>query len=531
MIYRHRSVVAFRYYLPFRPHKFSTHVPAPALTLSLSTSTSTLSFSTYTRKMEEGERPRKIQKLGSEGAPQLNTPSIHSSTKPEDGHEETSNAISAEQQNDSPGPAPVTLEPSNGATAQETQDEEDPSNAPKSPTDDPSPAHDQPRKGKGPSNHTPNPLSKNQQKKIRRQQEWDAMRESRRLKRRDDTKARKERKRETITKAIEAGFPPPPKKGQRRAIQLPVTFIVDCGFDDLMLDYEIKSLGAQLTRSYSDNRNGKFKVHLAVSSWGGNLKERFDGVLAGHHKNWPGVRFFDEGFVEVADMAKKWMVEKKGGVVDGALRKTTTNEEANAEGLGKTAEEEDDLQEKKAEDDSTREEEGEIIYLSSESDDTLTELKPYSTYIIGGLVDKNRHKGICHRRATEKGIKTAKLPIGEFLAMNSRAVLATNHVNEIMLKWLELGDWGEAFMKVIPKRKGGALKNSGDGESSVGEGGASTPADSRLEGEEAADDDMDVGDSGGGVAVDPGVEDEEAGGAAGTDQAETTQLETDRSAL
>jgi tRNA (guanine9-N1)-methyltransferase len=27
-----------------------------------------------------------------------------------------------------------------------------------------------------------------------------------------------------------------------------------------------------------------------------------------------------------------------------------------------------------------------------------------------------------------------------------------------MVKWLECGDWGEAFMKVIPKRKGGTLK-------------------------------------------------------------------------
>jgi tRNA (guanine9-N1)-methyltransferase len=104
--------------------------------------------------------------------------------------------------------------------------------------------------------------------------------------------------------------------------------------------------------------------------------------------------------------------------------------------------------------------EAETVYLTSESDYTLTELKPYSTYIIGGLVDKNREKGICYKRATKCGIKTARLPIGEFMDMQSRKVLATNHVNEIMIRWLECGDWGEAFMKVIPKRKGGRLKGT-----------------------------------------------------------------------
>ncbi|KAK5182803.1 tRNA (guanine(9)-N(1))-methyltransferase, partial [Cryomyces antarcticus] len=65
-------------------------------------------------------------------------------------------------------------------------------------------------------------------------------------------------------------------------------------------------------------------------------------------------------------------------------------------------------------------------------------------------------------RAMDRGIKTARLPIGDYLEMASRKVLTTNHVNEIMLRWLELGDWGKAFMQVIPKRKGGQLKSQVD---------------------------------------------------------------------
>ena len=106
-----------------------------------------------------------------------------------------------------------------------------------------------------------------------------------------------------------------------------------------------------------------------------------------------------------------------------------------------------------------------IVYLTSDSPHTLDRLSPNTSYIIGGLVDKNRHKGICYKRACERGIPTAKLPIGEYMTMQSRSVLAINHVVEIMLKWLETGDWGEAFLSVIPKRKEAKLKaNKTEGE-------------------------------------------------------------------
>jgi tRNA (Guanine-1)-methyltransferase. len=113
-------------------------------------------------------------------------------------------------------------------------------------------------------------------------------------------------------------------------------------------------------------------------------------------------------------------------------------------------------------------EDGEVIYLSSDSANTLHELKPYDTYIIGGLVDKNRHKAICYKSALEAGVKTAKLPIGDYIQMSSRAVMTTNHVVDIMLAWLECGDWGEAFMKIMPQRKGGKLREAKGGAEDAG---------------------------------------------------------------
>ncbi|KAK2759820.1 tRNA (guanine(9)-N(1))-methyltransferase [Arachnomyces sp. PD_36] len=286
-------------------------------------------------------------------------------------------------------------------------------------------------------------LSKNQLKKIRRQEKWDAGKEFRKAQKKQKLQERKARKRATAEENAQAGGggdtntseTREPERPRSRTL-LPITFVIDCGYDGLMLDKERKSLGSQLTRSYSDNTKAPYGAHITISSFNGLLKERFDGVLSGHHENWKGVTFMQEDYMAAIEVAKSQMSGAKGGQMAGVF--------AGKEGKA--------------------EEEGEVVYLTSDSPDTLTELKPYSTYIIGGIVDKNRHKGICYKSAMDNGLKTAKLPIGEYMKMNSRFVLATNHVVEIMLKWLELGDWGEAFVRVMPKRKGGELKDRKDEE-------------------------------------------------------------------
>ncbi|CZR57481.1 related to tRNA (guanine-N(1)-)-methyltransferase [Phialocephala subalpina] len=350
------------------------------------------------------------------------------------------------------------------------------------------------------------PLSKNARKKLERAARWEAGKDYRRLKRREKHKEKKARKAEAREEAEAAGIPVPEpeveKKTWRRPVQVPVSLIIDCNFDQLMTESELISLSTQLTRSYSENRKNPFRSHLAISSWGGRIKERFETVLTRNHESWKGVTFYEEDFVGAAEKLDGIMRSPAGGKLVGALagqyedeaaEVPTANDQprfkpsATAELAGPPEAAEAGSFEQPAyvvpeieepalappeesiapssDASITDSKPPSIIYLTSDSDDTLTDLEPNTSYIIGGIVDKNRHKGICYRRACERDIRTAKLPIGEYLEMGSRKVLAVNHVVEIMLKWLECGDWGKAFLRVIPERKGAKLRGSeGDGE-------------------------------------------------------------------
>ncbi|KAI5305419.1 mitochondrial import inner membrane translocase subunit tim54, partial [Ascosphaera pollenicola] len=286
------------------------------------------------------------------------------------------------------------------------------------------------------------PLSKNKLKKLRRQEKWEAGRVERKAKRKEKEKQRKERRRLARDEAIKNGELESNLTKQLReksCKQLPVSIILDCNYDDLMIDKERVSLSSQIARSYSDVGRGPYRCHLFISSFNKKLRERFDTVMHGHYKNWKNVVVTEEDYMHAAGLAREKMTGPRGGFMEGVFK-------------GKEA----------------KPEEGEVIYLSSDSPDTLTELKPYCTYVVGGLVDKNRHKGVCYGSALANGVKTAKLPIGDYIKMASRQVLTTNHVVEIMIRWLELGDWGKAFEMVIPKRKGGVFIGR-DGESQEGQ--------------------------------------------------------------
>lgn len=97
-----------------------------------------------------------------------------------------------------------------------------------------------------------------------------------------------------------------------------------------------------------------------------------------------------------------------------------------------------------------------LVYLTADSENVLETLDKSKIYIVGGLVDRNRWKGITAEKAKNQGIATAKLPIGEHMKMLSSQVLTVNQVVDILLQYMDVGDWGKALFAAIPPRKRGA---------------------------------------------------------------------------
>ena len=302
------------------------------------------------------------------------------------------------------------------------------------------------------------PMSKNALKRLKRQQQWEDGKDERRKRRKEKRHDRKSRRREQREALLAQGVDPSVVYPQRPAPTLvPVALVLDCDFEQYMTDKERISLCSQLTRCYADNRQARYRAHFWVSGWKGKVRERFETVLENQQKSWRGVEFFEGDFTEAAARARDVTKGEKGGKMIEPLQRSLDEKVP----LSRDESDPSPIPEPEPE---PAEEFKNIVYLTSDSPYTLERIDPHTSYIIGGLVDKNREKGLCYRRAREHGIRTAKLPIGQFMVMQSRQVLATNHVVEIMLRWLECEDWGKAFLQVIPKRKGGKLKGEEEGE-------------------------------------------------------------------
>ncbi|KAL6227981.1 hypothetical protein ACLB2K_001935 [Fragaria x ananassa] len=265
-------------------------------------------------------------------------------------------------------------------------------------------------------------LSKSAQKKLLKQQRWEAKKAEKKAQEKEHKKREGERKRkeweETLAslteeerlKMIESRkslrkermdkrSEERDRKNERlnRAKLSGQKMVIDLEFSHLMTPSEINSLVHQIMYCYAENGRSSEPCHLWLTGCKGEMGTQL--------RRLPG---FDN-----------WSVEREDRSYIEALEGEKEN----------------------------------LVYLTADSENVVDELDRSKIYIIGGLVDRNRWKGITMKKAEEQGIQTAKLPIGKYLNMCSSQVLTVNQVVEILLKYLETKDWKASFFQVIPQRK------------------------------------------------------------------------------
>lgn len=174
------------------------------------------------------------------------------------------------------------------------------------------------------------------------------------------------------------------------------TIVFDMDYVHLMKIKEIKSLASQLGNCYNLNKKFKIPFKYFLSNYEGEIKQELEAMGS---KNWH-CYFSEANFTDIKEI---------------------TNSGKN------------------------------LIYLSPDSNDILTEVNSNTIYIIGGFVDKPVSKWRSLNKASNLNIKTARLPLDEYLKCLANPVLNVNTVVEILGSYLE--DFNFNRIKgIIPKR-------------------------------------------------------------------------------
>ena len=101
---------------------------------------------------------------------------------------------------------------------------------------------------------------------------------------------------------------------------------------------------------------------------------------------------------------------------------------------------------------------GKIVYLSPDSEQTLTDMCLDTVYVIGGLVDDSVKKNTSQQYCRNANISSARLPIPENMARAEKGsykqILTVNQVFDILLNYHQTKDWKTAFVKNVPAKTG-----------------------------------------------------------------------------
>ncbi|KAJ1820147.1 tRNA (guanine(9)-N(1))-methyltransferase [Coemansia sp. RSA 2671] len=237
-------------------------------------------------------------------------------------------------------------------------------------------------------------LPRKQQKRLMKQEMWDAradeFKEKQRQKNRDNRRRRKQRVRE--------GEIAPRRKAEEQ-VRTGHRFVIDMDFDEKMSETEVKSMCSQVQRCYAANRQASHRVDLHVTQLHGRCRQRFDSALA-QHSGW------SREHIVIEDKEYPELFPSES-----------------------------------------------LVYLTADSPNVIETLDETKVYVIGGIVDKNRYPGLTLEKAERQGIAHGQLPIGRYVQMSTRKVMTVNQIFEMLLRFVEVPDWKQAFLDVIPARK------------------------------------------------------------------------------
>jgi tRNA (guanine9-N1)-methyltransferase len=135
------------------------------------------------------------------------------------------------------------------------------------------------------------PLSKRAQKRLirdeKRKEHWKEKRQVERAKKKEQTKEKKRLAQEegvpNVDKQIQKEIHRM-KKRKDSEVEFAGSIVIDCGFDDKMVDKEVKALASQLSYTYASNIRLQKPYHLHFTNYGGTLEkvlEKYQG-----HENW-----------------------------------------------------------------------------------------------------------------------------------------------------------------------------------------------------------------------------------------------------
>lgn len=197
------------------------------------------------------------------------------------------------------------------------------------------------------------------------------------------------------------------------------TLIVDCAYNHLMSPGEGASLGTQLMHSYAAVRRRAAKVRLALSGVADARLAQLSRVSGAAQWRVHVTRDPLELLFIMARSGAGGQVGIESETVTVTSSESPLAPQAPYSGIG--ADERPVLQKNLT------------TYLTADAETVLWRFELGEAYVIGGVVDRNRHPGVAAARAAALGLRTARFPLHECGAPETSAAAAAGTLRRRVL--------------------------------------------------------------------------------------------------